>query len=361
MKSLLLKSGLIMLLVAALGCSSGQQQAPPNAAQIPEATGLSPSPTTASLSAVALPTATSMPAAAPEPVAALFPVTIENCGITFIYDKPMERAVTLNQHVTELMLALGLQDQMLGTAYIDDFILPEFQEAYDSVAVLAEEYPSREVLLNVEPDFVFGGFGSAFSDENAGSQESLKELGINSYLTHAVCDEGPDSMEDVYADIIDIGAIAGVPERAEALVASIKDDLAEIESAIGSQVEPVRVFLYDSGDDAPYTSVCCGLITPLIESAGGINIFDDVEGRWTTVSWEEVIARDPEVIILTDAVWSTAAEKIELLNNNPVLSEISAVKDIRFVELRFSSLVPGIRNANAIQLIAEGLYPEKFP
>lgn len=359
MKSLSLKSGLVILLVATLGCSSGQQQVPPDAAQVTEQSA--PAPTATSLPAVALSTATSVPTATSEPLAALFPVTIENCGITFTYEKPMERAVTMNQHVTELMLALGLQDRMLGTAYIDDFILPEFLDAYDSIEVLAEEYPSREVLLNVEPDFVFGGFGSAFSDENAGSQQSLKDLGINSYLTHAECDEGPDSMEDVYADIIDIGAIAGVPERAAALVASIKDDLSEIKSAIGGEGELVRTFLYDSGDDAPYTSVCCGMITHLIESAGGKNIFDDVEGRWTSVSWEEVIARDPEVIILTEAVWSTAAEKIELLNNDPALSEISAVRNVRFVKLRFSSLVPGIRNATAIKLIAEELYPDKFP
>ncbi|MDA0769781.1 MAG: ABC transporter substrate-binding protein [Chloroflexi bacterium] len=341
MKSLLFFTGLIGLLFVALACSGDEQQGPPSAGEAP---------------AVAV-----QPTAEADSEMALFPVTIENCGITFTYEAPPERAVTMNQHVTELMLALELQDHMVGTAYIDDFILPEFQDAYESIEVLAEEYPSREVLLNAEPDFIYGGFSSSFDDLNAGSQEGLMTLGIDSYLTHAVCDEGPDTMEDVYADIMNMGAIFGVPERAAALVTSIKGDLQAIRSSIGVVGEPVRAFLYDSGDDAPYTPVCCGLVTPLIEEAGGTNVFDDVEGRWSTVSWEEVIDRDPEVIILTDAVWSTAEEKIELLNNSPVLSQIAAVQNERFVILKFSSLVPGIRNQTAIRLIAEGLYPEKFP
>ena len=188
MKSLLLVSWLMFLLVAAAGC--GPQQASQTATQVPAPNPPAAGPPSASLPAVALPTAT------PEPASSLFPVTIENCGSTFVYEAPPERAVTMNQHVTEVMLALELQDHMVGTAYIDDFILPEFQAAYETVEVLAEEYPSREVLLNAEPDFIYGGFGSAFDEQNAGYQEALMTLGINSYLTHAICDEGPDSMNE---------------------------------------------------------------------------------------------------------------------------------------------------------------------
>ena len=102
------------------------------------------------------------------------------------------------------------------------------------------------------------------------------------------------------------------------------------------------------------------MITPLIKHAGGKNIFEDVPGRWETVSWEEVIARDPEVIILTDAVWSTADEKIEVMLNTPALSDITAIKEQRFLELKFSSMVPSIRNQTAIREIAKGFYPDKF-
>ena len=315
------------------------------------------------------PVATATPEAAP--AASYTPVTIESCTAvqdedgdvqtgqaSYIYTEPPSRAITLNQHVTEIMLALELQEHMVGTAYIDDEIQPEYQAAYQSVPVLAEEYPSKEVILAQNPDFIYGGFRSAFGDDAAGSQEELNKLGIGSYLTKAICNSGsPDTLEDVYSDIRNIGTIFGVSDRAEALVGSLEQKVAEAASLIDSSGEAPRVFMFDSGDDAPYTAVCCSMFTNMIETAGGKNIFDDVDGRWTTVSWEEVIDRDPQLIALTEADWSTSQEKKDLLLSDPALADITAVKEQRFVILQFSSLVPGIRNATAIRQLAEAVSP----
>ena len=56
-----------------------------------------------------------------------FPVTVANCGVTTTYQRPPQRAVSLNQHATEVMLALGLEGAMAGTGYLDDKVLPEFR------------------------------------------------------------------------------------------------------------------------------------------------------------------------------------------------------------------------------------------
>ena len=315
------------------------------------------------------PTPTPVPATETPAPAAYVPVTIESCvavtteegdvetgSASYTYTEPPTRAITLNQHVTEVMLALELQDHMVGTAYIDDEVLPEHKAAYDAIPVLAEEYPSREVILAQDPDFIYGGFRSAFGDDVAGSQEELNGLGIGAYLPRSICNTGsPDTMEDVYADILSIGAIFGVRDRADALVASFQQEVSEASSLSGSSGEPLRVFMFDSGDDAPFTATCCSMFTNMIESAGGKNIFDDVEGRWKTVSWEEVIDRDPQLIALTEADWSTSQEKLDLLQSNPALADITAVRENRFVVLQFSSLVPGIRNATAIRELAEAL------
>ena len=309
----------------------------------------------------------------PSAAASYAPVTIEACAtttgsdadisvgsISFTYDEPPTKAVTMNQHPTEVMLALGLADHMVGTGYMDDTILPEYLAAYDKIPVLAVEYPSKEVVLNVEPDFVYGGFSSAFGIEAAGSQGDLKSLGIGSYLTAAICKESADTMSDVYTDIRNIGKIFGVAARAEALVSDIEQDIQEVQTALGVVDRPLRVFLYHSGVDTPFTSVCCAMFTNLVETVGGKNIFDDVAGRVKTVNWEDVIQRDPEVIVLPDAVWSTAQEKIDLLLSTPAYADITAVKNQRFVVMQFSSLVPGIRNPAAIRTLAEGFYPDRF-
>ena len=176
---------------------------------------------------------------------------------------------------------------------------PNTRQAYQSIPVLAEEYPSREVILAQDPDFIYGGFRSAFGDDAAGSQEELNELGIGTYLTSAICNVGsPDTLDDVYADIRAIGDIFGVADRADALLKALSEEVAGAAPQAGSSGDALRVFLFDSGDDAPYTAVCCSMFTNMIETAGGENIFDDVDGRWKTVSWEEVIDRDPELIVL---------------------------------------------------------------
>ena len=305
----------------------------------------------------------------PPPQAAYTPVTVESCTAvqdeegevltgtaSYVYNNPPSRAITLNQHVTEVMLALELQDHMVGTAYIDDEILAQYQAAYQSIPVLAEEYPSREVILAQNPDFLYGGFRSAFGDDAAGSQQDLNKLGIGTYLTSSICNIGsPDTLEDVYTDIGSIGQIFGVSDRADALVKALEDEVAGAATQGDGTGDPLRVFMFDSGDDAPYTAVCCSMFTNMIETAGGENIFDDVDGRWKSVSWEEVIDRDPELIVLTEADWSTSQEKIDLLLGNPAPADITAVKEQRFVVLQFSSLVPGIRNAAAIAELAQAV------
>ncbi|MCY4364858.1 MAG: ABC transporter substrate-binding protein [Chloroflexi bacterium] len=359
----------IALAVVACGAAStpapAEIQAPPVNAPMPVSTPASPVNTPMPAVTPALPTDTPLPTAE----ATYAPVTVESCTAfkdeegeiqtgtaSYIYSEPPTRAITLNQHVTEIMLALELQDHMVGTAYIDDEILPQYQSAYQSIPVLAEEYPSREVILAHNPDFIYGGFLSAFGDGAAGSQDTLNELDIGTYLTSAICNVGSaDTLDDVYADIRAIGDIFGVPDRADALVQAMSEEVAEAAPRTDSPGDPLRVFIFDSGDDSPYTAVCCSMFTNMLETAGGSNVFDDVDGRWKSVSWEEVIDRDPELIVLTEADWSTSQEKIDLLLGDAALADITAVKEQRFVVLQFSSLVPGIRNAAAIAELAEAV------
>lgn len=80
------------------------------------------------------------------------PITITNCGQKVTLDKPATRAVTLNQGATEDVLAIGGESKLAGTAYLDSGIPKKWKKAYDSVKVLAKEYPSKETFLSAKPD-----------------------------------------------------------------------------------------------------------------------------------------------------------------------------------------------------------------
>ncbi len=225
-----------------------------------------------------------------------YPVTIENCGLTTTYTEAPSRAVTMNQASTEIMLALGLQGSMVGTASLDDAILPQWQNAYASVPVLADAYPSQEILFDAETDFVYGSYRSAFAEGAAGPRTQLAELGIKSYLSIASCEEAELRPEKVtfttlFDEILKVGRIFGVEGRAQAMVEEMQETLDGVLATIGDDTEPVTIFWYDSEAEAPYAGSCCGAPAMIMEAAGAENIFADTPGTWANVTWEEVVAR----------------------------------------------------------------------
>ena len=288
------------------------------------------------------------------------PVTIENCGVSTTYTEPPPRVVTMNQAATELMLALGLQDRIVGTAFLDDAILPTFAGAYEKLPVLARGYPSREALLAVDPDLVFAAYSSAFTDQGVGSRT---DLGVSTYLSPSSC-PGRDlaerlPVETLYREIRELGRIFGVVTRAEDLIASYERDLQSVQAQIGTVGSAPRVFWYDGGSP-PSTGACCGMPNEILRLAGAENVFSDTPGSWTSVRWKEVVAKDPDVIVLVDAPWSSAVDKAKQLSGEPAFASIKAVVRRRFITIDFSSTTPGIRTVRAVRRLAEALYPEKF-
>lgn len=293
------------------------------------------------------------------------PVTVENCGESTTYTKPPERAVANDINMTEVMLALGLEDRMAGIAGVEDKggILSEYQEAFDKVPKISDEYlPGREALLGVEADFVFAGWNYGFSEENGITPESLKELGINSYAIRESCikqgSRPPISIQDTYEDILNIGRIFGVEDRAQELVEGYEEQVAQVEARLPSDQDSLRVFVYDSGEDAPFTAGGEAIPNELINLAGGVNIFEDVNDSWTTVGWEEVVERDPEFIVIVDYGTPSAEGKIDYLMNNPALAEVDAIRNRRFVVLPYAAATPGVRNAAAVETLAGAFHPE---
>ncbi|MEV0041302.1 ABC transporter substrate-binding protein, partial [Streptomyces sp. NPDC050804] len=239
-----------------------------------------------------------------------FPYTVTNCGVTTTYQAPPKRVVTMNQHVTEIMLALGLEKSLVGTAYLDDRILPAYEKAYKSVPVLSAEYPSKEKLLAANPDFVYGGYASAFDAKDGRSRDDLKASGIGTRLNLESCADGgtSTSMDDVYREIEETGRTFGVQDRAEKWIADARTTVASTADGLKG-VEPLSVFVYDSGDKTAFTAGGRGIGNELIKLAGGRNVFADLDKPFGDATWEEVVAREPDVIVIYDYGSTTVAQK----------------------------------------------------
>lgn len=285
-------------------------------------------------------------------------VTIDNNDMTQVYSEAPKKAISLNQHVTEIMLALGLEDSMVGTAYLDDAIYPPLQAAYEKVPVLAEQYPTKEQVIDAGADFLYAGWKSGFSEKGVGTPEELEALGIHTYLHTSSSIKNP-KLEDIFNDIHNISKIFHVEERGEKLIKQMTKDVEDIRTKLPQKEGNLRILVFDSGEKDVFTAAQ-NFMNELVTVAGGKNIFSDVESGWTTVSKEEVVERNPEVIVVIDYGSTTAEEKINFLKNDPALKETEAVVNGRFVILPLSAASEGVRAAEAIRILAQGFYPESF-
>jgi iron complex transport system substrate-binding protein len=285
------------------------------------------------------------------------PVSVTSCGTTTTVTAPPQRMVTLNEGATEVALALGLQSQMAGTAYLDDTIPATWKAAYDAVPVLSKEYPSQERLLAARPDFLYASYSSAFTPKVAGTQAALQAQGIPSLLSPFGCADDtqvpPVSFASVWSELTDVATLFGVPDRATALEQEQQAQLDRIK-ATGAGAG-LNVLWYDSGKKTPYVGAGHGGPQLILAATGAHNVFGGLPGGWQSVSWEKVVAADPDVIVLADASWDTAQSKIDYLEHDPVLSRLKAVRDRAFVVVPFSESTPGVLLADGASTVSAGL------
>jgi iron complex transport system substrate-binding protein len=298
--------------------------------------------------------------------AAAFPVTVKSCNRDVTFEEAPKRAVSNDVNLTEMMLALKLQDHMVGYTGISGWktLDATLREGVKELPELSPKYPSKEVLLGADADFYFAGWNYGMKVGGEVTPESLSPFGIKVYELTESCShimaKAKPTMDDMFVDLLNLGRIFGVEDRAEALVAGYKSGLAKIRERIGTIKEPVRVFVYDSGTEKPFTSGRFGIPTAMIEAAGGINIMDDVEKSWTEVSWEPVIDRNPQVIVIVDYGDVTAEQKIAFMKESPAFKNLDAVKADRFVVLAYVEATPGPRNVAAIERLAEAFHPRNM-
>lgn len=270
-------------------------------------------------------------------------------------------AIASGDQMADFFFDLGLENNMAGYTRGSCWSTVSQYPARDKVKKLAPDGTglakvSKEDIIATGCDFMMG-WDSLFSDNNFSVSFCL-EHGIIPYFPYCCSDSA--TFEDIYKDYEVLGNVFGVQELAAEKVQAMKDKLAYVEETLGAEVyeNPIRVFVYDSGEDAPFTA-CQGMPGDMIKRAGGISIFDDIEKGWATPSWEEVVARDPDVILILDYDYDTDA-KIEFLQNNDFTKNLRAVKEGRIYSACCSDMQGSAGSAGTVEIMAKQFYPDKF-
>lgn len=283
-----------------------------------------------------------------------YPMTFDNYGREVTITKKPQKVLTLGPNCTELFAALGLGDYVVGRSLINHSRgpLPEYADVVDNIPELNYSSATREAILTSGADFIYA-LDWEISDEGCNIEE-VESYGMNVYVNSAT------TLEEQYQEILDIGKIFGVEETAEAFVEDQKTRIAAVQEKVKDQ-EPVKVLVYDSGNDGVFTCSGTNFESLLVGFAGGDNIFKDLnEKQWVTVSYEEVLARNPDVILIHDYDSPSVEEKIQEIKSNPTLSQLDCVKNERFATITLESVLAGDRMAYAVESMASEFYPELF-
>lgn len=294
--------------------------------------------------------------------AAAFPVTVESCGRQVSVAAPPQRALSFGSNLTEIMLALGLEDRMLGFAGNGDRLRVTAKEQFPAVQELRElqrSQPSLELFLEEEIDFYFAGWSYGMRIGGEVTPQTLAHYGVPVYELSESCvrlgQYNRPSFDYLLRDFENLGAIFGISEHADALVTSYRQRIDAVIAAASGRERPM-VFVYEEGQRVTTSAGGYSMPQAIIEAAGGINIMQDVESSWIRADWEIVVERNPQVIILVDTGRDTIDQQIAFLNSRPAFANIDAVRDNRFIVLTYDELTPGPRNVEAAEKLGRFLH-----
>lgn len=256
--------------------------------------------------------------------------------------RPPQRIVSLIPSATEIIVALGAAERLVARSDYDvDPAVAHLPSVGPGLT------PSLEQLTVLQPDLVV-----AWPENPSRSLIGrLSDLGVEIYAPQV------QTLADIKRTARELGHILGTEPAAESLVTSIEAELEALGTVVADRERPT-VF-YVVWYDPPTTTGARTYIHELIEKAGGRNIFEDAPGLWPRVSLEEVVRRQPDIVLVSQTEENPI--DIDLLSSAVGWRELRAVRDGNVVQVDANLFNrPGPRVAEAARRLALVLHPRAF-
>lgn len=302
------------------------------------------SPSAAQRSALASVAATSTP----EP-ATSYPLTLtDDAGREVVIEDVPERIVSVAPSNTEIVCALDACDRIVGVNDFRDGFPADVLAAIEDVPDVASfTGVDREAVVDLEPDLVLAAGNELTPSADI---EALAELGLPVLVLY------PESLDEVYADIGLVGEALDAQPEAAAVVADMQDRVAAVEEAVAGEEAPRTFYEVGVAGGTIYTAGEDSFLAALIEAAGGEPITGDAVT--TAIQLEELVAADPELILLGDAAYdpSITAESVA---ERQGWDDMTAVQEGRVLPLPEDVLItrPGPRIVEGLEALARAIHP----
>ena len=274
-------------------------------------------------------------------------IVTDDLGNTIEFQEYPEAIVSLSPSMTEILFAIGAGDQVVGR---DDFSLyPEAALEVESVGSLWEGVPT-EPILAMEPDLVVAA--QIVSEEEV---QVLRDLGLPVYWQ-----SNPTNFEELYENLLDISKMTGHEKETMLLVTDLKNRVESVATTLAGVDQTPSVFYeLDATEPAnPWTTGSGTFIDYIISMAGGANAAAALQGDYAQISAEELIAINPEIILLADALYGVTPESVA---ERPGWNVIAAVQNGAIYPIDPNMMsVPGPRLVDALEETAKLIHPELF-
>lgn len=292
-----------------------------------------------------------------------YPVTITNYNyagepVTYTYTQAPQRVVAVYQGSIESMIALGLEDHVVASYGLDNEVKAEWQEGFAQMNYQADVFaPDKETVTLLQPDLILS-WGSLFSEKNLGDTAAWNAKGVGTYMNSNTCPGGSHTLENEYTDLLNLGKIFDVEDRAEALVAEMRQEIESTLQAVEGRlavrtavVEPIGGTVTNYGANT--------LAGDMVTQLGG----QLVQPEGSEMSKEALVTADPEVIFVVYMAYSgedpetVMASQLAAIMEDPALASLSAVQNGRVYPVMLGDIyAAGPRTVDGIRTIAAGLY-----
>ncbi|WP_432841989.1 ABC transporter substrate-binding protein [Dactylosporangium sp. CA-092794] len=297
------------------------------------------------------------------PAASLGPATVTACGRDLTFAAPPRRVVSFYPAMTELLLALGLDDRIAGQVNTDQSPpSPAYAQRYARVKVLAEQEPSIEVLLAARPDLIVADAAYHFDGKQLPTMDDLAAKGIPVYLDASFCDGRKvlAKVTDVTTDLTGLGRVFGAAEAAAGLAEQARATLAGTATRLSGRT-PARCALVTVYDKALYADAG-GLYTDVLTLAGGENLTAQSElpagEYYAQVSPETIARKNPDVIVATYLDDEGRATTLDYLRRT--FADTTAVRTGRVLATPEATFGGALRSVDGVPALARQLHPDAF-
>jgi len=300
------------------------------------------------------PTKAAAPAPTPAPTApaqTAFPLTLtDGAGKSVTIAKAPATIVSLAPNITEILFALGVGDRVVGDTPYCDYPAPAKNV---KKVVGMDQRANKEEIARLAPDLVLAG-----SITNTDDVTALNGLKLTVF-TLGVPMSGPKNVDDVLADIETVGKLVGKSDAAKQLTADLKKRVDAVAAKARPAAKPRVFYELDATEPTkPFTPGPGSFIDSLITLAGGANVAADAKMPWAQLSSEEIVKKDPEIIVLGDSKYGVAADQVL---KRVGWSSITAVKKNAIYPIDDDLISrAGPRVVDGLEALAKILHPELF-